>query len=271
MPRSGSKATTAQGSQRRLRAQLTAWARPPNPPPLPAVAPAQPPERSPARYLWALLLARIYELLPLRCTQCGGEMIAGEVQPAFEEHAKKAGETLVQIVAGTPKDAKNEIYVTLLSVLTYAQKSVDITMAYVVSDDALEKAISDAPNAASRCASSRPRAAISPAYSTPAARVTTGCWKAACGYSSLRAPSCISRALWSMVCDRRWARRMSTGAAHNYVISVCVIDEGFARVMRGAFDADLAESRASTLDAWRDRGFAERLKELLWLPLQYWL
>jgi hypothetical protein len=40
------------------------------------------PERPPARYpgsgpgqaLWALLLARIYEVLPLRCVLCGGEM-----------------------------------------------------------------------------------------------------------------------------------------------------------------------------------------------------
>lgn len=56
-----------------LRAQVTAWARPPNPQ-LPAVAPAQQPQRSPARYLWALLLARIYELLPLRCLLCGSEM-----------------------------------------------------------------------------------------------------------------------------------------------------------------------------------------------------
>ena len=32
------------------------------------------PERSPAHYLWAVLLARIYELLPWRCVQCGSEM-----------------------------------------------------------------------------------------------------------------------------------------------------------------------------------------------------
>ena len=29
---------------------------------------------SPARYRWATLLARIYEVLPLRCPACGGEM-----------------------------------------------------------------------------------------------------------------------------------------------------------------------------------------------------
>ena len=41
-----------------LRVQVTAWARPPSPP-LPAAHPAQHPECSPARYLWALLLARL--------------------------------------------------------------------------------------------------------------------------------------------------------------------------------------------------------------------
>jgi len=30
--------------------------------------------RSPARTLWAVLLARIYEMLPLRCALCGAQM-----------------------------------------------------------------------------------------------------------------------------------------------------------------------------------------------------
>ena len=33
-----------------------------------------PPHRKAARYVWAMLLARIYEVLPLVCPQCGGEM-----------------------------------------------------------------------------------------------------------------------------------------------------------------------------------------------------
>jgi hypothetical protein len=36
--------------------------------------PAETPHRSPARYLWAMLLARIYEAFPLTCPQCGTEM-----------------------------------------------------------------------------------------------------------------------------------------------------------------------------------------------------
>ena len=33
-----------------------------------------PPHRRAARYVWALLLARIYEVLPLVCPKCGGQM-----------------------------------------------------------------------------------------------------------------------------------------------------------------------------------------------------
>ena len=59
-----------------LRATVTALAlatttSPPAPDPEPAAEPAH---RRAARYAWAMLLARIYEVFPLRCTHCGGEM-----------------------------------------------------------------------------------------------------------------------------------------------------------------------------------------------------
>ena len=31
-------------------------------------------KRSPAHYLWAVLIARIYEVFPLLCPKCGGQM-----------------------------------------------------------------------------------------------------------------------------------------------------------------------------------------------------
>ena len=34
----------------------------------------EPPHRNAARYAWTLLLARIYEVLPLLCPRCGSEM-----------------------------------------------------------------------------------------------------------------------------------------------------------------------------------------------------
>jgi hypothetical protein len=40
----------------------------------PAPEPAASPRRSPAHYLWAVLIARIYEVFPLLCPICGGQM-----------------------------------------------------------------------------------------------------------------------------------------------------------------------------------------------------
>jgi len=41
---------------------------------LPQSAQPDPPKRSPAHYLWAVLIARIYEVFPLLCPVCGGQM-----------------------------------------------------------------------------------------------------------------------------------------------------------------------------------------------------
>ncbi|MEJ7746081.1 MAG: transposase, partial [Luteimonas sp.] len=61
-----------------LRAAVTALAVPalttPAPPRNPSAPAAEPIHRRAARYAWALLLARIYEVFPLRCPQCGGAM-----------------------------------------------------------------------------------------------------------------------------------------------------------------------------------------------------
>ena len=41
---------------------------------LPPTPEPAPPKRSPAHYLWAVLIARIYEVFPLLCPKCGGQM-----------------------------------------------------------------------------------------------------------------------------------------------------------------------------------------------------
>jgi hypothetical protein len=40
----------------------------------PTPEPAPPAKRSPVHYLWAVLIARIYEVFPLLCPKCGGQM-----------------------------------------------------------------------------------------------------------------------------------------------------------------------------------------------------
>ena len=59
-----------------LRAEVTALAA--RMQPLDNAVPTQPdsapPKRSPAHYLWAVLIARIYEVFPLLCPMCGAQM-----------------------------------------------------------------------------------------------------------------------------------------------------------------------------------------------------
>ena len=45
-------------------------------PPLPTTPEPElvPPKRAPAHYLWAVLIARTYEVFPLLCPLCGGQM-----------------------------------------------------------------------------------------------------------------------------------------------------------------------------------------------------
>ena len=58
-----------------VRAQVRALARQaPAPRPAAAPVPRAPERSSPAHILWAVLLARSYVLLPLRCALCGSEM-----------------------------------------------------------------------------------------------------------------------------------------------------------------------------------------------------
>jgi len=68
----------------------------------------------------------------------------GSIQVPADQSAVRGGDTLVQILAGTPRDDLNQVYAQLISVITYAQRSIDITMAYFVPDDGLEEALRDA-------------------------------------------------------------------------------------------------------------------------------
>ena len=193
--------------------------------------------------------------------------------PAFREQAVGAGNTLVQVVASTPDDDSNEIYATLLSVITYARRSIDVTMAYFVPDDALEKALADA---AQRGVVVR---IILPSYSDFSGVFYAGrahydeLLKSGVKLYELESAFLHSK---SIVVDGVWSSIGSTNFdwrsfVHNNEISVCVIDRGFAGSMERMFAADLADSHEITQAAWKKRGLRERMKEWMWLPIQYWL
>jgi cardiolipin synthase len=198
---------------------------------------------------------------------------AADAAPPDETRPVVAGDTLVQIVASTPDDDTNEIYAMLLSVLAYAQRNVDVTMAYFVPDDTLEKAIQDA---ARRGVAVR---IILPSYSDfsgvfYAGRahydelLESGVRLYELENAFLHSKSIVVDGVWSSIGSTNFDWR---SFVHNNEINVCVIGEDFAAQMSRMFEADLADSKEITEATWKKRGFRERLKEWLWLPIQYWL
>jgi cardiolipin synthase len=197
----------------------------------------------------------------------------GAILPPYDETARNGGNTLLQIVASTPQDATNDIYVMLLSVITYAQASIDITMAYFVPDDVLEKALQDAAKRGVRVR------IILPSYSD-----FSGVFYAGRAHydelleggvklyelknAFLHSKSIVVDGVWSSIGSTNFDWR---SFVHNNEISVCVIGEDFARQMARMFDTDLADSKEITLATWKKRGVGERFKEWMWLPIQYWL
>lgn len=201
-----------------------------------------------------------------RDAECKGEM--PPAAPAVE-----AGGTLVQIVASSPDDDTNDIYATMLSVITYAQSRIDVTMAYFVPDETLENALKDA---ARRGVVVR---IILPSYSDFSGVFYAG----RAHYDELLESGVKLYELEdaflhskSIVVDEVWSSIGSTNFdwrsfVHNNEISVCVIGEEFAGQMSRMFATDLADSKEITLATWKKRGLRERLKEWMWLPIQYWL
>jgi cardiolipin synthase len=146
-------------------------------------------------------------------------------------------------------------------------------MAYFVPDDRLEQAIKDA---ARRGVAVR---IILPSYSD-----FTGVFYAGRAHydellesgvklfelesAFLHSKSIVVDGVWSSIGSTNFDWR---SFVHNNEVSVCVIDQGFAQAMAGMFATDLADSKEITQTAWKMRGLRERLREWLWLPIQYWL
>jgi cardiolipin synthase A/B len=203
-----------------------------------------------------------------RDAECPADAAPPDQAPPVE-----AGNTLVQIVASTPDDDTNDVYAMLLSVLAYAQRNVDVTMAYFVPDDTLEKAIKDA---ARRGVKVR---IILPSYSDfsgvfYAGRahydelLESGVKLYELENAFLHSKSIVVDGVWSSIGSTNFDWR---SFVHNNEINVCVIGEDFAAQMSRMFEADLADSKEITEATWKKRGFRERFKEWMWLPIQYWL
>lgn len=84
----------------------------------------------------------------------------------------------------------------------------------------------------------------------------------------LHAKTAVIDGVWSTVGSTNLDWR---SFVHNYEADLVVLDEAFALQLEKLFELDVAHSREITLDAWRQRGAWQRMKEWLARQWRYWL
>ena len=192
--------------------------------------------------------------------RCDGS-IDGDLYPPLET----AGNHTMMIVGSSPDEMMSRMYLTLISALAYAQKSIDLTAAYFVPD---VDTITALTAAAARGVQVR---LLLPGF--------TDSWLTLHGGRShyelllaagvrifehrdalLHAKTVVIDGVWSTIGSSNIDWR---SFCHNDEINAIVLGEAFGTEMGRVFADDVAVAFEITAQAWRERSPADRLREWL--------
>ncbi len=179
----------------------------------------------------------------------------------------QAGSTLLRIDASSVDSRRNQTYLAALSAVTFAVKSIDLTMAYFSPDSQLEHALRDA---ARRGVKVR---LLLPGLSDFGGIVAAGrahynrLMKDGIGIyeerrALLHAKTLSIDGIWSTVGSANWDW---LSFARNDEVNIVVIDQGFADEMRALYEEDLKQATPITPEEWKKRPFKEKLRESFWV------
>jgi len=179
---------------------------------------------------------------------------------------RDAGDTLVRIDASSPESRTAETWQAALAAVTYARRSVDITMAYFAPDDALEDALLEAAARGTRVR------LLLPAFSDFSGVL----YAAQSHYSRLleagvqihearkvfvHAKTIVVDGVWSTVGTANWDYR---SFLDNDELNVVIIDGAFAGRMTRLFEEDLRNADRVTPEDWADRAWYRPFLERFW-------
>jgi cardiolipin synthase len=181
----------------------------------------------------------------------------------YEPQVAPAGHDIVRAIAGSPDDGADALYVALLSAIENAETQVLITNAYFIPAEELRDALC---RAARRGVDVR---LILPSRSdnwlvTQAGRsyyeelLEAGVRIYEREGRLLHAKTAVIDGVWSTVGSTNLDWR---SLLHNDELNAVVLGPDFAAGMQGAFERDLADSKAVTLEEWRRRPLADRIRE----------
>lgn len=184
-----------------------------------------------------------------------------------------AGDTLLRLNASSIDSRRNQTYAVTLSAITFAKRSIDLTMGYFAPDDQLEEALKDAA-----------RRGVRVRLLLPGISDFNGILHAGRAHYSrllaagvlvfekrkvlLHAKTLEIDGIWSAVGSANWDW---LSFASNDELNVIVIDAAFAQQMRVMFEEDLANATPILAGPWSRRSVRQRLLQRFWVTFERFL
>lgn len=199
----------------------------------------------------------------------------GEPLPArnwFPE-LKPVGKHPARVIASSPDDAVPAIYVSLVSAIHNATRSVHITMAYFAPDPQTLKALKEAAARGVEVTLVLPSftdfwGILYAGRSHYAELLEGGVGIHERQDRLLHAKTAVIDGIWATVGSSNIDWR---SFLHNDELNVVVLGEEFARQMEAEFRRDLAASKRITAEAWQRRPLSWRVREWAARVWEYWL
>ncbi len=201
--------------------------------------------------------------------QKGEALVPGKHFPA----PPAVGREVVRAIGSTPDEPYSQIYATLISAIGSAETSVNLTIAYFVPDPQLIAALKDAV-----------ARGVDVKVILPGGTDSWLVFHAGRAHydellgagvkiherrdALLHAKTALIDGVWSTIGSTNLDWR---SFLHNEEVNAVILGQGFGVQMQAMFDADLAASTPITLEAWKQRPLADRLRELSARLWEYWL
>lgn len=191
---------------------------------------------------------------------------------SYYPRVEPRGARVMRLVASAP-DYGSETYATLLSALRYAEQRVWLTYGYFAPDERLLSALKSAAQRGVEVKLLLP--GFSDFWAPLAAGQSHYDKLLQSGVRIYERPDALLHAKTAVI-DGVWSAVGSTNLdwrslVHNYEADLIVLGADFGAEMEALFKTDLAHAREIELDAWRDRGVMQRMKEWFARQWEYWL
>jgi cardiolipin synthase len=202
---------------------------------------------------------------------------ARQPQPGLSPHyyppPHGAGDRLLRVIASTPNDSDNLIYVDLLSAIQQSRHSVHLTMAYFSPDaqtiDALQAAAARGVDVELVLPGFSDIELIFEAGRSHYTKLLKSGVKIYERHDALvHAKTAVIDGVWSTVGSMNMDIR---SFLHNNEINVVVLGKGFGGDMEAMFQQDVAKAEPIPLEKWCDRPFSQRMKQWFARVWAYWL